>query len=145
MPAFVVLRQQDQVIAGLLVDTVETAARGNVAFAAEDHLDSRPAFFFRFLIQFLRGLVHVHRAVHIAVVGDGNAVHAQLHSPLQQFLRLGSAVQQAVLGMHMQMCKRYSHRISYSAAVTAAFLLFANTVSFIAMIALTPVVTVSND
>ena len=90
--AFLVFRQQDQVIAGLLVNTVEPAARRNVTLAAEDDLDTRFSFLFRFFVQFLRSLIHVHQAVHIAVVRHGDTVHAQLHGPLQQLLRFGGAV-----------------------------------------------------
>ena len=90
--AFLIFRQQDQMVTGLLVDAVKAAPRGNVTFTAEDDLDAGFSLFFCFLIQFLRRLVDVHRAVHIAVVGDGNAVHPQLHGALQQLLRFGGAV-----------------------------------------------------
>ena len=90
--ALLIFRQQDQMVTGLLVDAVKAAPRGNVTFTAEDDLDAGFSLFFCFLIQFLRRLVDVHRAVHIAVVGDGNAVHPQLHGALQQLLRFGGAV-----------------------------------------------------
>ena len=97
--AFIVLGQQNQMVAGLLVDAVEAAARRHVDFAADDDADAGFPLFFRFLRQFLRRLVHVHGAVHVAVVRDGDAVHAQIHGAPEQLLRFGGAVEQAVLGM----------------------------------------------
>ena len=51
------------------------------------------------------GAVEVHHAVHHAVVGDGAGVHAQFLEPGNQGLDGTCAVQQAVFGMQMQVCK----------------------------------------
>ena len=48
--AFLIFRQQDQMVTGLLVDAVKAAPRGNVTFTAEDDLDDRLSLFFCFLI-----------------------------------------------------------------------------------------------
>ena len=97
--SLIVLGQQNQMVAGLLVDAVEAAARRQIDFAADDDADTGFSLLFRLLRQFLRRLIQVHGPVHVAVVRNGNAVHAQLHGTPEQLLRFGGAVKQAVLGM----------------------------------------------
>ena len=85
--AFLIFRQQNQMIAGLFVYPFKTAPGRKITFAAEDDLDARFSLFLSFFIQFLRCLIKVYCAVHIAVVSDGDAIHPHLHGTLQQFFR----------------------------------------------------------
>ena len=71
----------------------------NIYFAADNGLD----------IHFLRLLVKINCAIHYAVVGNGNAVHAKFFGTRQKQIYFGGAVKQAVLRMHMQMGKFFSH------------------------------------
>ena len=48
--AFLIFRQQDQMVTGLLVDAVKAAPRGNITFTAEDDLEAGLSLFFCFLI-----------------------------------------------------------------------------------------------
>ena len=84
----------------LAVDTVFTvgAAPGrNVDFTADYGLDAR-AF---------TGAVEVHRAVHHAVVRNGQGVKAQLFGALRQGVYAAGPVKQAVFGVKMQMYKAH--------------------------------------
>ena len=53
----------------------------------------------------LGGLIEINDAKHVAVVGDGQALHAQFLAARHQLVDAGRAVQQAIFGMHMQMGK----------------------------------------
>ena len=55
----------------------------------------------------LAGGVKIHHAIEHAMVGDGAGVHAQLLNQSGQLFDAARAVQQAVLGMQMQMRKRH--------------------------------------
>ena len=68
---------------------------GNIALDAEDRLHANVP----------RLQVELHRAEHVAVVGDGDGVHAELLHPLEQALNAISAVKQRVLRVQMEMCE----------------------------------------
>ena len=71
----------------------------NINLAANNGLD----------IHFLRLLIKINGTVHHAVVGNGNAVHAEFFGTRQQQIYFRGAVKQAVLRMYMQMGKFFSH------------------------------------
>ncbi len=60
----------------------------------------------------LAALIELERPVQIAVVGEGQGVHAQLLGPLQQAGDFAGTVQQAVVAMAVQMGERLRHRKS---------------------------------
>ena len=97
LPAGVVLGQQDQVVAAPLGLVV--AIGGDVGLAAEDGLD--PVL--------LGLLVEVDRPEQVAVVGHGHALHPQLQGLGEQIVHPDGAVEQAVLGVQMQM-RELGHR-----------------------------------
>ena len=68
---------------------VEAARRGDVGLDAHDRVDA----------QVLGRLVELQGPVQVAVVGQGQGVHAQLFGPLQQAGDLSGAVEQAVVAM----------------------------------------------
>ena len=79
------------------VNFIEPAALCNVDLAADDRLDA--ALF--------RCFIKVDHAVHHAVIGNGNAFLPHLLRFIEQLFNAASAVQKAVFGVHMQMCKRH--------------------------------------
>ena len=79
----------------LLGIPVGPAPGGDVDLAADDGAD--PFLFC--------GLVEVNGPVHHPVVGDGHRLLAQLLGPGHQLVQFAGPVQQAVLGMAMQMNK----------------------------------------
>ena len=86
--ADLVLGQQQQVVVVLaaLGHRVFDRAGRHIGFDADDRLD----------VGFFGGGVELHRAVHHAVIGQGDAVHPQLGRPLGDALGGGIAIQQAV-------------------------------------------------
>ena len=105
LEAGAVLGQEGDVIAGFLraagVFFVEAAARGDIGLDAHDRVDAHV----------LGRLVELQGPVQVAVVGQGQGVHAQLFGPLQQAGDFSGAVQQAVMAMAVQMGKgRGAHR-----------------------------------
>ena len=97
--AGLVLGQQDQVVVVFIAGVAaEVAARGDIDLAADDGLDAG-----------LSGcLVELDDAVHHAVVGDGQAVHAQLFGPCHQLRDAAHAVEQAVFGVDMEVGEHFS-------------------------------------
>ena len=94
--AGLVFAQQDQVVVAVhLVDLVEAGAGGHIDLAPDDGLDA--GLFGR--------LVKLHAAVHHPVVGAGDGGLAALSDPLHQPVDPAGAVQQAVLGVDVQMDK----------------------------------------
>ena len=91
--AFEVLGQQDQVVAGLLVLVLLEAVFHHVDLAAQNRLDPGVR----------GGIVEVLDAVHVAVVGNGDGVHAEGLGPLDERLDSGGAVKNRILGMYVQM------------------------------------------
>ena len=91
--AFEVLGQQDQVVAGLLVLVLLETVFHHVDLAAQNRLDPGVR----------GGVVKVLDAVHVAVVGNGDGVHAEGLGPLDERLDGGGAVEDRILGMYVQM------------------------------------------
>ena len=91
--AGIVLGEDGHVVRAALVgvSVVPTAGR-DVHFASDDGLDALG----------LGELVEVYRAVHPAVIGNGEAVHAQLARSLNQRLEPAETVQHRVLGMRVK-------------------------------------------
>ena len=56
-------------------------------------------------------LIEVYNAVHGSVVGYGKGIHTKLLRPGHKLVYAGRAVQQAVLGMYVQMCES-AHQLS---------------------------------
>ena len=79
------------------VNFIEPAALCNVDLAADDRLDA--ALF--------RCFIKVDHAVHHAVIRNGNAFLTHFLRLIEQLFNAASAVQKAVFGVHMQMCKRH--------------------------------------
>ena len=89
-----VLGQQDQVAHSLLVlgAAVLDGPRRHVSLHADDGLDAGRHGL----------LVELQPAEHGAVVGDGHGLHAVLGGLLQEGINADGAVEQAVLGVHVQ-------------------------------------------
>ena len=98
--ARLVLREQDQVVVADAIDLAVLLARagGYVDLAADDGLHAL----------LLRLFVEVDDAVHGAVVGDGDAVHAERFRRLDEFLDAARTVEQAELRVDMEMGKRHA-------------------------------------
>ena len=103
-----VLRQQDQMVidvpaaaAGLFV---QSAARRDIHFAADDRLDALVT----------GGLVKINCAVENAVVGDRQRGKLQLMRLLHQSVETAGPVEQRILGVQMEMDKiRVRHEANY--------------------------------
>ena len=93
--ALVVFAQQDQMRIFAELALLFVHIRADIHLAANDRVNARV----------LAGAVKIHHAVHHAVVGNGAGVHAQLLQTRHKRLDGTSAVQKAVFGMQMQMCK----------------------------------------
>ena len=74
------------------VDLIEPGAGRHIDLTADDGLDPR----------LFRCLIELYTAVHDPVVGAGNCGLAALLDPFHQLVDPAGAVQQAVLGMQMQ-------------------------------------------
>ena len=90
MVACIVLRQQNQMVHAAVI-FFQMRTLGQIYLAADNRLD---ACLGTFLIKF-------HCAVHCAMVGNRQAVHAQLLGIGHQLVDFRSAVQQAVFCMYM--------------------------------------------
>ena len=97
--AGIIFRQQDQMIPVAAFILTVAVRRSQIHFAADNGPHALLLCF----------LVKLHGAVHVAVVGHGDAVHAQGFGITDQLRRFGRTVQQAELGMDMQMGKITSH------------------------------------
>ena len=96
-----VFAEQDQVRVLPHAGLVLYRLRRNVRLHADDRLDAR-----------LRALlIKLDHAVHIAVIGDRDRVHAELLSAVDKLADARCAVQQAVFGMHVKMCKAHSRSL----------------------------------
>ena len=95
--ANLVLGQQQQmiIILAALGHRRFDRTRSHIRFNADNWLD----------VGFFGGGVKLHRAIHHAVVGQGDAVHPQFGSPLGDGFGRGIAVQQAIFRMNMEMHK----------------------------------------
>ena len=95
LKAGAVLGQDGDVVAGFLgaagVFLVEAAGGGDVGLDAHDGVDAHV----------LGRLVELQGPVQIAVVGEGQGIHAQLFGPLEQAGDLSGAVEKAVVAMAM--------------------------------------------
>ena len=98
--ARLVLREQNQVVIAHAIDLAVFLARawGHVDLAADDGLRA-------LLLGFL---VEIDDAVHGAVVGDGDAVHAELFRRLDELLDAARTVEQAVFRVDMEVSKRHA-------------------------------------
>ena len=100
--ADLVLGQEDEVEVAP-VGPVLAVGRRDVGLAAEDELDAL----------LLGGGVEVHRAEHVAVVGDRDRVHAELEDAGEEILHPDRSVEQAVLRVQMKVGElRHSSRVS---------------------------------
>jgi hypothetical protein len=71
---------------------VEAAPRRDVDLAPRDGLDAlRP-----------RGVVEDHRPEHVAVVGDGHGLHAELRRLVDELVDVARPVEEAVLGVQVK-------------------------------------------
>jgi len=101
-----VLHQQDEVEAVLAgAGFLVPAARDDVHLAADNGFDAG----------LLRLLVELHGAVQVAVVGDGQGRHSAGGGLGHQPVDGAGAVEQRVVGVHMQMDERLAHGICDSA------------------------------
>ena len=107
LPADVVLREQDQVIAAAFGLVVSIGR--DIGLAAEDRLHA----------VLLGLLVEVQRAEQVAVVGDGDLLHAALEHLGKQVVEADRAVEQAVLRVQMQV-REFGHARSSSLAFRSA-------------------------
>lgn len=98
--ARLVLREQDQMVVADAIDLAVflARARGHVDLAADDGLHALLLCLF----------IEVDDAVHGAVVGDGDAVHAERFRRLDEFLDAARTVEQAELRVDMEMGKRHA-------------------------------------
>ena len=96
----VILRQEDEVVVLLVLVVLETmvVVLRDIDLAAEDRLDLR---------MLLRHVGEVLDAVHIAVVGDGQARHFQLLRPAEELLDVAHPVEDGILGMDVQVYERH--------------------------------------
>ena len=102
-----ILAQQHQMVRAVdPVHLVEPGAGSHIDLAADDRLNAC-----------LFGcLVKIHTAIHCAMIGNGNGGLPQLLHPVENFIDPAGAVQQAVFGMDMKVCKvflLFSHWISF--------------------------------
>ncbi len=72
---------------------VETRASGYICFNTDDRLD---AFFFA-------DFVELDRAVHVAVVGEGDGSHVVFLGDFDHVVELGQSVQEGIVTMSMEM------------------------------------------
>ena len=92
-----VFAQQDQVVVGLFPSRGPFAGRSSchVDLAADDGLDPVAVGSF----------VEAHGAEQVAVIGHGRCRHVELRQMLHQGIDFAGAVQQAVIGMEVQVNK----------------------------------------
>ena len=80
-------------------DLVGPAPGGDIRLVAQDGVDPGRG-----------GLaVELHRAVEVAVIGDGNGRHPVTLHMLDEFRHAGRAVEQGVMGVAMQVCEWSAH------------------------------------
>ncbi len=94
---FLIFGQQDQVrkIPVVYRCFVESGSGGHINFDADNGFDAGLGRFF----------IKLDRAEHGAVIGDGHRMHAELGGPLQKVVDANGPIQQAVLGVDMEVNK----------------------------------------
>ena len=98
--ALLVLGKQHEVVVGHAGVAAGAVGFGvDVDLAPDDGLDSLG----------FAGLVEIDCAVHDAVVGHGDGVHAQFFGAQDERLDVAGPVEQAVLGMEVEMNERLGH------------------------------------
>ena len=93
LPAGVVLGEQDQMVVTLIAFFREAVARRDIGLDAQD----------RFHARFFRRLIKFDRAVERAVIGERDAIHAELLGARHEFGDLGEAVEQGIVRMDVKM------------------------------------------
>ena len=93
--ALVILGQEDEVVVFLVVVVLEVVVvvLGDVDLAAVDGLDRRV---------FGRHVAEILHAVQVAVVGDGEARHAELFRAAEELLDVAHPVEDGILGMDVE-------------------------------------------
>ncbi len=101
-----VLGQKNQVVRSHLWarTALEPALWCNIHFAADNGLDS----------VLLRRLIELDNAVHRAVIGDSQRIHAQLFGAWHEFLDLAHAVKERILRMDVQVRERSRRQVQTS-------------------------------
>ena len=70
----------------------------HIDFAAENRFYQR---------MFFGGVVELLHAIHVAMVGDGQAGHAEFLRPLEELFDVGKPVEDGVLGVDVEMYERH--------------------------------------
>ena len=92
-----VVREHGHVIGRFVVGAALVAAvRGDVHLTADDGFDA----------MLIGNLIKVDCAVHAAVVGDGEAVHAEFFGAENEVFKTAETVEHAVLGVDMEMSEQ---------------------------------------
>ena len=106
-----VLDQQSEMMEGLASWLPATAiGLGDIDFAADD----------RFYASFLSCYIEIDDAVHVAVVSDSKAIHAQFLGPGDKLGDAAHAVEQAILGVNVKVGKSLGHWPNYSTCAQRA-------------------------
>ena len=96
--AFLVFAEQHQVVVAVGIAARLVALLRNVHLAADHRMDALR----------LGGVVELHRAEEIAVIGHGHRGHLLLDHDLHQLVDIAGAVEQRIVGMAMQMDEGHS-------------------------------------
>jgi hypothetical protein len=103
--AFNILDQQHQVKISAFAFfrvLVQMTAGGHINLASNDGFE---VFGFRFLVE-------VDGPEHVAVIGDGYRRHTELGGALEQVIQANGAVEEAVLGVNVQMHERIGTHVT---------------------------------
>ena len=105
------LDQQSEMMEGLATWLPSTAiGLGDIDFAADD----------RFYASFLSCYIEIDDAVHVAVVSDSKAIHAQFLGPGDKLGDAAHAVEQAILGVNVKVGKSLGKWPKYSTCARSA-------------------------
>ena len=101
-----ILRQYDEVIATLVISgllQVHVATTRHIHLTAEDRLEGFEAVFLTLFVHAVADVVKFLNAEHVAVIGDGHALHTVADGFIYKLLDTRLSVEDRVVGMYMQM------------------------------------------
>ena len=101
-----ILRQYDEVIATLVIPgllQMHVATTRHIHLTAEDGLERFEAVFLTLFVHAVADVVKFLNAEHVAVIGDGHALHAVADGFIYKLLDTRLTIEDRVVGMYMQM------------------------------------------
>ena len=98
---------------GFVIVLAVTSSPCAIRLHAHNGLERGQTFFFPLFVHFLAVVQKVFDTVHVAVVRQCDSIHARFDTFVHYLFHFGQAVQQGIVGVHMQMCECHIYSVSF--------------------------------